>query len=283
MDGLGHAVFVHFRVSAILYALDQGQSSFLSDPLWQDVPWRKKGKTPYDRVYEVLLQAPELNHQGGMLRFMEPCKRLRSAIKIIRRCWSIDSELQSIYESLERSHEGPLFWAELARDNSLHGDSEDGKLFPVAFHFPNLTVANTLLIYWAVQAILWHGMWQLYGGNGAQIDAHLAAAANIEIAGDTTQEGNDADDGFLKLPPLEHRAEFAAPCRNIFQSVEYCLQDFMLDQGPKCIAAPLRMAYETLVNHLEFIREITWAENAQRKVHSRSLPLLTYYTRNQST
>ncbi|OCT54613.1 C6 zinc finger domain-containing protein [Cladophialophora carrionii] len=267
-DGLGHAVFVHFRIQEILYSLDQGEYSFLRDPLWQEVPWRKMPRTPYDRIYDFLIRAPELRNRGEMLQFLDPHSKLQLATEMIWKCWKMDSELQSVYDSLEACHQGPVCWPELAREKDLHGDSEDGMLFPVAFQFPNLSIANTVIIYWAVQVILWHGMWQLYRLLD-ELKLHFTAAAKV---GD-----GHAVSTLFDFPPLEHRADFAAPCRNIFQSVEYALQDSLLDQGPKSVACPLRIAYETLRPYPKFKQEIAWAEHAKAMVESRSLRLLTYY------
>ncbi|KIW71718.1 hypothetical protein PV04_03853 [Phialophora macrospora] len=276
VDGLGHAVFAHFRVQEILYALDQGEYSFLRDPLWQDVPWHKQPKTPYDCIYDFLIRAPELRNQGDMLQFLDPRNKLQLATEMIWKCWEMESELQCVYDSVEASHKGPVFWPELARNKDLHGDSEDGMLFPVAFHFPNLSMANTVIIYWAVQVILWHGMWQLYRVI-TELRLYFRAAARVEDGRGSPESVDDAVSTRFKFPPLEHRADFAAPCRNIFQSVEYALQENMLDQGPKCVACPLRIAYETLRVYPQFKQEVAWAERAQEMVEGRSLRLLTYY------
>jgi hypothetical protein len=188
----------------------------------------------------------------------------------------MESELQSVYDSVEMSHKGPVFWPELARNKGLHGDAEDGMLFPVAFHFPNLSIANTVLIYWAVQVILWHGMWQLYGLI-TELQLYFTAAAKVEDGDGSAESVHNAVSTLFKFPPLEHRADFAGPCRSIFQSVEYGLQENMLDQGPKSVAGPLRIAYETLRLYPQFQQEVAWAERAQGMVEERSLRLLTYY------
>ena len=91
------------------------------------------------------------------------------------------------------------------------------------------------------------------------------------------QARSNALDIMSNFPPLEHRADFAALCPNIFKSVEYGLQDDMLDQGPKCVAASLRVASETLRYDLQYKQEIVWAERAQEMVQNRSLRLLRYY------
>lgn len=259
-----------------MYALDQGEHSFLGEPLWQEVPWRKRPKAPYDRIYDFLTRVPELHNQGDMLKFMDPHSQLQLATEVIWKCWDIDSDLQTVYDDLEKSHVGPLFWSELARNKDLQSNSGDGMLFPVAFHFANLSVANTVVIYWAVQTILWHGMWQLYRLI-AELQIHFAAAGKIVDSEGSPESECDGVGNLFKFPPLEHRADFAAPCRNIFQSVEYSLQEDMLDQGPRCCAAPVRIAYETLRFYPKYAREVAWSEKAQSMIQSRSMRLLMYY------
>ncbi|OAL19704.1 hypothetical protein AYO22_09510 [Fonsecaea multimorphosa] len=281
MDGLGHSVFVHFRIQGILYSLDLSQPSFLGERLWQEVPWQIRPKTPYDRIYDFLACAPELHRQGEMLEHMDPCGKLQLATEMIWKCWKLDAELQSVYDCMEKSHDGPLYWPELARDKSLDLGSTDGMLFPVAFHFPNLSIANTVIIYWGVQAILWQGLWLLYGVlaeiQKIQMDPAKAGGFGQEDADGHNKSSGNTVGNICHFPPLEHRADFAAPCRNILQSVEYSLQDDMFDQGPKCIAAPLRMAVETLLPYPQYKREVAWGERAIEKVQERSLRLLIYY------
>ncbi|KIW26630.1 uncharacterized protein PV07_06449 [Cladophialophora immunda] len=279
MDGLGHSVFVHFRIQGILYSLDLGEPSFLGEPLWQEVPWRVRPKTPYDRIYDFLTCAPDLRRQGEMLEHMDPLGKLQLATEMIRKCWKLDAELQSVYDCLEKSHDGPLYWPELARDKSLDLCSNDGMLFPVAFHFPDLSIANTIIIYWGVQAMLWQGLWLLYGVmTELQMNFAEAGAFAQGDADSGSRSLTNTVDNIFHFPPLEHRADFAAPCRNILQSVEYSLQGDMLDQGPKCVAAPLRMAIETMVPFPQYRREVAWGERAVKKVQERSLRLLIYYT-----
>jgi hypothetical protein len=279
-DGLGHSLFVHFRVSIILHALDQGRDCFLLDRQWQTVPWQSEPRTLYDKMYDFLMRAPELNRKGSTLRYLTRPQQLHVATWMIGKCWDMDAELEDVYKCLQRENPGDLYWYQLAKDKLLHGESEDGMLFPVAFHFPNLSVANTLFIYWGVQAILWNGMSRLY-----KVIAELRLYfQNVDkvLDGEHTipQEVYNAKkliEG-LEFPPLEHRADFATPCRSIFQSMEYALSDEMLDQGPKCIVAPVRIAYETLLPYYpSYADELGWAGHALELLQKRSMKLLKYY------
>jgi hypothetical protein len=269
----------------ILYALDGKRHTFLSDPVWLEAPWRNVPKTHFDQIYDFLSQAPELLAQGQIIEQLDVCGKLEHAVAMISRCWKMEHGLEALYESMEKSHAGPLFWPELARDPTLEfdlDDAEDGKLFPVAFYFPNLGIAHFVLVYWAVQCMLWHGLFQLHRLMD-QLKTALGTAGRVEELDGQTEAAPlpveaTVKGGLFDLRPLEHRADFAAPARNIFQSVEYCLLEETRDSGPRVVASPLRIAMETLRSYPQFQREVRWADAVMEEVPQRSLRLLNYYT-----
>ncbi len=126
------------------------------------------------------------------------------------------------------------------------------------------------------------GMFQLYRLTG-ELQSQISMASkvqDVDLDPDTPVISNPTTTGPVgenfNLPPLEHRACFDAPARSIFQSVEYCLQDSMLDTGPRSIAAPVRIALDTLKLYPQFHREVLWAEQAMKKIGGRSLRILIY-------
>jgi hypothetical protein len=74
---------------------------------------------------------------------------------MIDQCWMLDAELQRWYKDLESSSPGPLYWPHFSKQESPTDDPELGKLFPVAFHFPNLFTASTIMVYWTAQVMVW--------------------------------------------------------------------------------------------------------------------------------
>lgn len=264
----------------ILYALDTRQSTFLSDPVWQTVPWTNNPKTPFDQVYDFVTVAPELFSQGELLEYMDPQSQFRLATEMIAKCWETDRELAAVYDRLVENHPQPLYWPELALGHVSEEPEENGMLFPVAFHFRNLSVASTILVYWACQTMLWQGMYQLYRlidelrDRFTKSDMVLDSGSNPDMLREPLM-----DPSSFNLRPLEHRTDFAAPACNILQSMEYCLMDEMKDHGPKSVAAPLWIAVETLRPYPEYQREVLWAEEARVKVQRRSLRILAYYNK----
>lgn len=69
-----------------------------------------------------------------------------------------------------------------------------------------------------------------------------------------------------QYPPLEHRTDIAAVCRNICQSVEYCCQDDHKSLGTTIAVFPLKVAIESLNEAEGCERELEWANTAMRKI-----------------
>ncbi|KAK6373927.1 uncharacterized protein PV06_02789 [Exophiala oligosperma] len=281
--GLAHQVFVHFRVQGILYALDQQRPTFLSEPAWREIPWQNEAKTAFDKAYDLLALAPEFLGKARMFGHLDLAGQLNLALSMIPQCWVIDREVSALWDSMEKSQPSPLFWPRLAQSEFGQDDADEARLFPVAFHFPNLGVAHCLLICWTVQTILWHGMKELYRLMG-ELEMAAATFGRVEESIDPDSESGRlrtalaCSGNVFDLPPLEHRAEFVAPARNIFQSVEFCMMEDTVDQGPKSLAAPLRVATEILRPYPDLKREVEFGDKAMAKIQLRSLKLLQYYT-----
>ena len=78
-----------------------------------------------------------------------------------------------------------------------------------------------------------------------------------------------------KLKPLGHRDDFLAPGRNVCQSVEYCLQEKMLDMGPGAIAAPLGIVLDTIRPYPHAQRELAWGRVVLERLEDR-IPYLRW-------
>jgi len=193
---------------------------------------------------------------------MEPKLQAIVATDLLSKCWELDHELKLLYDQVLNSTEQPLYWTELA-SNAAHLEEEI--IFPLAFHFLDLESANTLLITWSTQAILWHGMIQLH-----QLMQHLESVGLV---------GQDTRPLILREPG--HQRDYVPPALNIFQSVEYCTREEFLDLGPKSIAAPLRVAIDILRAYPAYDREVLWGRRMLQKVQARSLRILNFYVESK--
>lgn len=209
-------------------------------------------------VWDLLSFAPELVATGSMLGRMEPKLQASVAAELLSKCWKLDHELKLLCDQVLSSGEQPLYWTELA-NNVPHFEEEI--LFPLALNFRDLNIANTMLMIWSTQAILWHGMLRL-----TELMHHLQSTIPTED-----------EFGTVILHELGRQRDYLTPARNILQSVEYCAREEFLDLGPKSIAAPLRIAIDILKLNPNHGREEVWGRSMLQMLQARSLRLLNFY------
>ena len=262
-----------------MQALEQHQSTYLSTSAWRSKPWKTQPKRPFDQVFDFFALAPGLFGQADEIKDLNSHSALNKILEIVARCWEVDAGLERFYAELEAITLGPLYWPELSKEKSPADDEDLGKVFPIAFHFLNLSTADTLMFYWATLLMLWSGLCLLYQAipdldlNCQEIDC------SCTLCKDKTIEGGNAHIrrfDMTQLPPLNHRSDFVSVAWNICQSVEYCMQDSMLGLGPASVTAPLQIVIETLKEIPGYGREVFWAKEVLDRVTRRGLRILKY-------
>lgn len=271
--------------------------TYLADLTWREIPWQTSSKSPFDQVIDFMLQAPAIFQQGDLLDHLRPPERLLTALRMIDQCWRLDAALEKFHEGLIESVPGPLYWPQFSKVASPADDSDRGKVFPIAFHFPSWKIAITLMFYWSTMLMLWSGLTQLYG---------LIATIQLDetpdndspgIIGNTSDESKIEDDSNYdddvrslgsvelvtsRLPLLEHREEYLSLACNICQSVEYCTQDEMVGWGRISVTAPLSIAIEYLRQDPRRGRELSWARAALHRNSKSELRILDYLLKEQN-
>jgi hypothetical protein len=227
---------------------------------------------------------------------------LPAALKIVDRCWKIEAELRQLFTALENGSPGPLYWPELSTTVNPADDAELGKVFPVAFHFPNLVTAFTCMIYWASLILLWAVLSHVYQLLGA-LKVHNAAtdspadtcsschgragdnsshdACNCEDKPPTPQHTTTQFD-MNQLPPVDPRVDVLAASRNICQSLEYCMQKEMKGLGTTVTVIPLMAVIDILPNFPHCSRELAWAIALREKFNEKGLRLMKYLDSEES-
>jgi hypothetical protein len=225
---------------------------------------------------------------------LESTRLLPAALKIVDRCWKIEAELRQLFTDLENGNPGPLYWPELSTAVNPADDAELGKVFPVAFHFPNLMTAYTCMIYWASLIPLWailSHVYQLLGAlkvNNTATDSSPADTCCHGRAGDnsshdacscedkspTPQHTTQFD--MSQLLPVDPRIDVLAASRNICQSLEYCMQKEMKGLGQAITVIPLMAVIDILPNFPHCSRELAWAKALREKFNEKGLRLMKY-------
>jgi hypothetical protein len=269
----------------------------LTEPEWMDIPWDKRPKSPMDRLTDFIAQAPGIFGITDQFSKMDPISILVTALSIIDKCWQMDAELEDFYLHLEAGIPGPMYWPKLATMYNPvdHEDKEKGKVIPVAFHFFNLRMATILMLHWANLCMMWHGMTLLYYHVMAAVPIDRKKLYTLRDVPAKLKEGISpcSDDcackmanggdytpcmarfDMSKIRPLEHRDDFLTPARNVFQSVEFCLQKQMKDMGPSSCATPLAIAIETIRPYPHCQREAQWGRHIMLGLEER-LPYLKH-------
>jgi hypothetical protein len=213
---------------------------------------------------------------------------LPAALKIVDRCWKIEAELRQLFTDLENRNPGPLYWPELSTAVNPADDAELGKVFPVAFHFPNLVTAFTCMIYWASLILLWAVLSHVYQLLGA-LKVHNTATNSSADAGDNsshdacsredkppTPQHTTTQFDMSQLLPVDPRIDVLAASRNICQSLEYCMQKEMKGLGPTITVIPLMAVIDILPNFPHCNRELAWAKALREKFNEKGLRLMKY-------
>lgn len=284
-EGLGHALFLAFRVQGICTALEVQRPTFLAEKTWIEVPWQSpaKGKpaaskTIADRIWDNIALAPGIFSITNKFNKMSPVEIISNALNIIDLSWEMDEELLSLYNSLECSIPGPLYWPKLSTTPNPADNEVDGKVFPVAFEFINLKTAMTCMLYWSTITMLYSGFVSLYGVL-QQIPftrefaleskhAHPLLLEAMPECGDTcicNGHGCLTTIDVRKLRPLGIRADVATPARNVMQSVEYCTKPEMLDYGASSVINPLAIVVDTIAHYDHCRKEVEWGNHVLRR------------------
>ncbi|KAL9608092.1 MAG: hypothetical protein Q9167_007054 [Letrouitia subvulpina] len=254
--GIGHKIFQTFRLQNILQSLEQHRSTYLSEPDWATIPFEESGKDLWNQVLDYVARAPRILGQTDKFKYIPIIARLPLTLEIIDECWKIDAELEKLEQKLNANMQEPPYTIQIsAMAERFSSNLSISNAFPTVFYFPNLRMASTMILYWAILLILWTGMSALY----TQV---------------TIIKMMDPSAASVELPFLGHRTGFIAVARNILQSFEYCMQDSMREMGPSTLAAPLDIVVETLKDYPQYSQEVAWAEEALGIISQRSLRYL---------
>ncbi|RJE23298.1 hypothetical protein PHISCL_04372 [Aspergillus sclerotialis] len=259
VSGLGHQLFLATRLIGILYTMQQHSPTYLADPIWMKVPFSQSSKRPIDRVADCLAQAPTIFNKTDRIQELHPMEQLELANNLASQCWDLDWTMQQCYEELRLTVDGPLYWSELSRSGSPLDEADQKRLFPVAYKFPNIKIASTLMMYWATLVMLWSGLSDLY--------RLIDSIVNDEAATEHQE---------LDLPPLGHRSDFLPMAWHVCRSVDYCMQEEMMTVGSLAVASPLALVIGTLRDNPHCQQEVLWMRAALGQVQGRGLRIFEH-------
>ena len=204
--------------------------------------------TPLARLLDIIAQAPQIVEDSKALGDAG-ADRLEKHLVMLRRCRDLDAGLQEFYDSLESNAATALYWRRSSTSFPAIPDLETD-LFPVCFQFKDLSTAQLLMFFWAVQGMLWKGMTDLDHGIAELIRDTHSSLAQSELNDISTSRA------------LEHGRDYGSTAMKVFQSFAYCTQEEMLGSGPAITLAPLSLSYGSVKDDSRYCAEARWAEKA---------------------
>lgn len=219
--------------------------SAFAQPTWQTGPWKRYTKGPDQRLYEIgadltaiLASADSFKLKQGNVAFAS------ESITLVQDCRKLEAKLDAWLQEMNGEVPAPHYWAHLSNIANPIDDRENRKIFPISFHFPNISIAKVLMDYWALAIIVYSTSSLIYesflGADGLDRPAHPAddqhASARAYVPkGDALPPPSRAQNPGLTKTLAD----------NIAQSMEYCLCKDMGMLGPQWTLFALRVALQS--------------------------------------
>jgi hypothetical protein len=273
----------------ILQAIVEDRPTFLSGTTWTKMPIKINPRQENGDIMDILLLYLDLLKKGARLKELKDHDLLLAAKPILAQASAVEAKFRRFYDNLQERNPGPLYWPILSTAESPFYDPEEGHLFPVAFHFSNLNVASTVLLYWTTLAKLWSGLSRVYKSLGSIL---LRLQGESE-SGQAFPLGKESQAGFshedcldpaetddtdpIHFPFPDHQRDVFTLVQNVCQSVEYFMQEDMLSTGPALLISPLISLIDVLENYPNSQRELSWLKAALIRIQKRGLQILTPY------
>ncbi|ROV98923.1 hypothetical protein VSDG_03840 [Cytospora chrysosperma] len=137
-----------YRPSAITTALLNRKGTFCADPEWTTVPFELHHKCLFDRLLDLMAQAPALLQRLDQLLILDPTLARRLVAQdLLGNCLNLQAQLEQWFSAaLSFSGSEPLYWVD---------PQEDGEIpFSGTFSFQDPLTSLSLTYYWSVQALM---------------------------------------------------------------------------------------------------------------------------------
>ena len=211
-------------------------------------------------------------------------KSLSRALEANQLCYQFNAKLTEWFTRFETFVDGPLYWPQLSQRNSLADSPDLGKLFPVAFCFSSLAVAQTLTMYWTAQIILfyhWHNIINNINElatQASEMEGLTCVCAeklnNPSFSEEASVQVCPCHFTLVRLPRMGHIESVKAPAHKICQTAEYLLNDELGSVAAVSLIAPLLYVWIYMQASEEgFDREQIWIKETLCGLHEKGFQL----------
>ena len=267
------------------------RASTFAQPQWRSSPYRKHVKGPDQKLYDIGSELSSIIADADKSKFMSCDETFTSKrLALLEQCLKLNGEIDTWFECLEDEIPPPHYWPEFSNLQNPVDASEDRKIYPVSFRFPNLFIARVLLDYWALSIILHSTSFQLYkslmGENRPRPNRpeHPADGWRAQAKANLPKIHTIPAIKVLQTPGM-----IRSLADNIAQSMEYCLSKDMGILGSQWALFSLRAALQTY-RYFPDSKELRWLQAIHDRISdekgvkfSRAIAARSWITRDPST
>jgi hypothetical protein len=255
--------FLKSKSRQAVHALETKQT-FLSDSEWKSIPFATDKKTRYDRILDLLLEAPALLRRGEYLdKIKSDGERYPVALEIFEDCLEFDRRMQSIIAELESEKKTSPFWTSpdptgsaSTRDQHMITTKEGSNKPLIEYEFDNMVTAINMILLWAMQTLLWSSMTKLY-----------ILITTVQLTRGISPT----------IPGWEKRfTHFVIPARNVLQSAAYFMKN---EPSARIAVAPLMMVLDSLhswADGKDFEIELTYGKMMLARIEKKGMRLIKH-------
>ena len=238
-----------------------------SQPEWRSTPFRRYVKGPDQQLFDLgeaitwILAAAEKSKSTP-----REAAHAEERIGLLEQCLKLNEEYDAWYEQLKKDIQPPHYWPEFATMRNPVDKHGEGRVYPVAFRFPNIFLAKLMVDYWALSIILLSTTFHLY--------LSLKDPCPPD-PGQPEHPAGDKDPQARAAPPIEREIPVPAVAKNpmmiraladlIAQSMEYCLSSEMGILGSQWALFGLRAALQTY-QYFPKSRQLRWLQETHDRI-----------------
>lgn len=199
-----------------------------------------------------MIQLPPIMEELDVLALSTNKMRERPLLIRLRRlCSCLNGQLLAWNERLENQYHGQLYWTVPSTAVSPADDPVLGRVFPLAFQFPCLRIAQLLLLYWSTLILLYRTLQDIQRRLKGQLNCDIETQRRFGLQ-DRDRSEVCSDD----IYPSNDLIAFLA--NNISQSLEYCFCVKYGTLGPQTTILPLWIAQSFYESQPDRVRELAW-------------------------
>jgi hypothetical protein len=179
--------------------------------------------------------------------------------RLFQRCTSLQAQLLTWCEVLREHVPGQLY---SSHPSIAHNpaDAPGSQTFPLAFHFPTLSIAQLLLLYWSTLIVLYRTM--------QDISVQLGQPHSFPSPGKLSSSSSSPDqelciDNNLDNHTCPSTDQITTLAKKICQSFEYCYKSTNGTLGAQSTIFPRWVATEFYASQPDYHRELAWCEQVE--------------------